>query len=121
MASNAFNKYMSTDLLRETRTLEGSFADTSQTSRTRSPPPIRPADARTLEWLVVRFGGKVMEALMAADRPLTAKALFERMGDGTVAEFRQALAEMQRRELVEEAGVDPDWGDPCYRAVPPAL
>ena len=120
MASNAFNKYLSTDLLRETRTLEGGVAEAAQTGRARAPAPMRPVDARTLEWLVVRFGGKVMQALMASDRPLTAKVLFERMGEGTVAEFRQALAEMQRRGLVVEAGVDPDWGDPCYRASMPA-
>ena len=116
------SSFLSTDLLKETRTLQGSLVDTA----TRILPGLgglaattpTPAELRALERIVLRYGGKVMQELEAAGDPLTDRRLFESIGEGSFPEFRQALAEMERRGLVVLVGTDKTYGDPLYRAIP---
>lgn len=122
------SSFLSTDLLKETRTLQGSLVDAttrilsnlSGLPGAMAPQAPSPAEARALERMVLRYGGKVMEALEAAGDPLTDRRLFESVGEGTFPEFRQALAEMERRGLLTQVGTDKTFGDPCYRVVPAA-
>lgn len=114
--------FLSSDLLRETRTLMATEAAPKlHAAMDAAVTAVIGATAPARERLYLRYGGKVLQALEAAAGPLSDREMFERIRDGEFAQFRIALAEMVHRGLIQTAGADPVFGDQRYTlALPPA-
>lgn len=115
MAANP--PFLSTTLLKETRSILGALTDATQRIMTAVPPP-SPSEAVQLERVVLRYGAKVLELLEAQGRPLTERRMFETINDGSFPLFQQAIAEMVRRGLLRQEGLDPTFGDPQFIVAP---
>ena len=123
--------FLSSDLLRETRTLMGSedVALLHDVGKMNRPFQATMGAAATAlleitgpvrERLYLRYGSKVLETLEAAAGPLSDREMFERIRDGEFAQFRIALAELVQRGLIHPADRDPIFADQRYILTPPA-